>query len=83
LVRRPGPSLADGLLTHLRRVPVDLELATRQWHGYVGELVAAGWDVIEVDPADECPDAVFIEDAIVVFDDVAVVARPGAVSRRG
>jgi hypothetical protein len=31
LVRRPSPRLAEGELTHLERVPVDPELALRQW----------------------------------------------------
>ena len=82
LVRRPGPLLADGLVTHQERVPVDIDLATRQWLAYVQILRDAGWNVSEVDPADDCPDAVFIEDAIVVFDDLAVVARPAAATRR-
>jgi len=82
LVRRPGPRLAEGLVTHQARVPIDAELALRQWHAYVAALEAAGWSVVEVEPADDCADAVFVEDALVVFDDLAVVARPGAVSRR-
>ena len=82
LVRRPGPLLAEGLLTHQERVPVDTDLAMRQWQRYVDAMRAAGWDVVEVDPADDCADAVFVEDALVVFDDLAVVTRPGAPSRR-
>src|SRR5205814_8488171 len=42
----------------------------------------AGWETVEVPPAEECPDAVFVEDAAVVFGDVAVVTRPGAPARR-
>ena len=38
LVRRPSPTLADGLLTHIDRVPVDLDLANRQWEAYVAAL---------------------------------------------
>ena len=82
LVRRPSPRLADGLLTHLDRVPVDAELAARQWAGYVGALVSAGWQPIEVPPADGQPDSVFVEDTMVVFGDLAVIARPGAPTRR-
>ena len=82
LVRRPGPLLADGLVTHQERVPVDIDLAMSQWSAYVETLRETGWDISEVDPADDCPDAVFIEDAIVVFDDLAVVTRPGAPARR-
>jgi len=81
LVRRPGPSLADGLLTHQERVPVDVDRAVRQWRDYVAALDSAGWTVVEVEPADDCADAVFVEDALVLFEDLAVVTRPGAPSR--
>lgn len=83
LVRRPGPDLAAGEITHQARVAIDVDLALRQWESYVDALRAASWTIIEVAAADGCPDAVFIEDALVVFDDLAVVARPGAVSRHG
>jgi dimethylargininase len=82
LVRRPSPRLADGLLTHLDRVPVDAELAVQQWREYVAALRAAGWDTIEVPPVDDCPDAAFVEDTVVVYGDLAVIARPGATERR-
>jgi dimethylargininase len=82
LVRRPGPRLAEGLLTHLERVPVDTEKAKRQWLGYVAALQAEGWELFEVEPADNCPDAVFVEDTAVVYGDLAVVSRPGAEQRR-
>lgn len=83
LVRRPSPLLADGELTHLGRVPVDADLALHQWEAYVDVFRSRGWEVIEVDPADRHPDGVFVEDAVVVFDDVAVLCRAGAPSRRG
>ncbi|HQW74838.1 MAG TPA: N(G),N(G)-dimethylarginine dimethylaminohydrolase, partial [Ornithinibacter sp.] len=83
LVRRPGPRLADGIVTHIDRSPIDLDLAIEQWTAYCAALAAAGWDVVEVEPADDCPDAVFIEDAVVVHGDLAVITRPGALERRG
>lgn len=83
LVRRPSPLLADGELTHLERVPVDAALALEQWRRYVEVFRARGWVVSEVDAADEHPDGVFIEDAVVVFGDLAVLTSPGAESRRG
>lgn len=82
-VRRPGPLLADGLVTHNERVPVDVDLAAEQWNAYVTAMQASGWQTTEVATADDCADAVFIEDAMVVFDDVCVITRPGAESRRG
>jgi dimethylargininase len=83
LVRRPADSLADGQITHIARVPVDQELAVRQWAGYVEALQREGCAITEVDAAPDAPDSVFIEDAVVVFGDTAVLASPGAPSRRG
>jgi dimethylargininase len=82
LVRRPSPRLADGLLTHMERVPVDVDLAMRQWEGYVAALQSCGWQTIEVPPAPDCPDSAFIEDTMVVYRDTAVMARPGADERK-
>ena len=82
LVRRPGPRLAEGLITHIERQPVDVTLAMRQWLGYVDALRRNGWDTIEVTPADDCADAVFIEDTMVAFGDLVVISRPGAPSRQ-
>lgn len=82
LVRRPSPRLADGLLTHLDRVPVDVGLAGEQWSWYVHALTDNGWAAVEVPAADDCPDSVFVEDTAVMIGTVAVITRPGAESRR-
>jgi dimethylargininase len=83
LVRRPSPLLAAGELTHLDRVAVDPALALSQWEAYVDVFRARGWDIVEVAPADTHPDGVFVEDAVVIFGDLAVLCRAGAASRRG
>ncbi len=83
LVRRPSPLLADGEVTHIGRTSVDADLAMRQWEAYVDVFRARGWEIIEIDPVDAQPDGVFVEDAVVVFDDLAVLCRAGALSRRG
>jgi dimethylargininase len=69
-------------VTHLERVAVDLDLARAQWEGYVAALHDAGWQTIEVPPADDCPDGVFVEDTVVMYGDLAVVTRPGADERK-
>jgi dimethylargininase len=82
LVRRPGPRLADGIVTHIDRVPIDDRLAVAQWERYGEALRASGWHTIEVPPADDCPDAVFIEDTVVMYKNLAVITRPGADARK-
>ncbi len=82
LVRRPSSRLAEGIVTHIARSPVDVDRAAAQWQGYVDALRSSGWQPYEVDPADDCPDSVFVEDTMVVFDTTAVIARPGTDARR-
>lgn len=82
LIRMPSPRLDDGLVTHIEKSPVDVEAAETQWRAYVDALHAAGWETHEVDPADDCPDSVFVEDTLVLYEDLAVVTRPGADERK-
>jgi dimethylargininase len=82
LVRRPSSRLAEGLVTHIERQPVDVDLAMRQWEAYVDALHGAGWQTVEVPPMEDCPDGVFVEDDVVMYGDRAVVARPGADERK-
>jgi dimethylargininase len=82
LVRRPSSRMAQGITTHIDRVPADAGLAARQHEAYVDAVAAAGWDIREVPAADDLPDCAFVEDTVAVLGDLAVLARPGAVERR-
>lgn len=82
LVRRPGRRLAEGIVTYTERRPVDADLAARQHLAYTTALSAAGLSIRAVPSSEDLPDAVFIEDTVVVCGDLAVLTRPGARSRR-
>ena len=82
LVRRPSSRMADGITTHIARVPADAALAARQHAAFVQAVADAGWTISEVPPADDLPDCAFVEDTVVVLGDLAVLTRPGAVQRR-
>jgi dimethylargininase len=82
LVRPPGSRLAEGIVTHQRRVPVDVGLARAQHAAYADALAACGWRIAPVPDVEDCPDSVFVEDTVVVCEDLAVLARPGAPARR-
>ncbi|MEV6794499.1 dimethylargininase [Streptomyces sp. NPDC051320] len=82
LIRRPSPRLAEGLVTHIERTPVDYALALEQWGRYAETLRSHGWETVETAPAEDCPDGVFVEDTVVMFRNVALIARSGAESRR-
>jgi len=83
ITRDVGPDLAACELTHLERVPIDPERAARQHAAYRAALRAAGCEVLELPALPGCPDAVFVEDTAVVVAELAVLAWPGAASRRG
>jgi dimethylargininase len=70
-------------LTHLQREPIDLALARRQHADYEQALREAGCEVRQLPEQPDWPDSVFVEDAAIVLDEVAVATRPGAPARRG
>jgi dimethylargininase len=82
LTREISPSIVECELTHLTRQPIDLDRARTEHLAYEDALRAAGCRVERLSAGDDMPDSVFIEDTAVVVDEVAVIARPGALSRR-
>lgn len=82
LTRKISPGLAACELTHIERTPIDLDLASLQHAAYVSLLAKVGCGVVELEARPELPDSVFVEDIAVVLDEVAVMTRPGAISRR-
>jgi len=82
LVRKPGPRIAEGIVTTIQREPVDHVRAAEQHDAYVAVLAAHGWRAVHAQAADELPDAPFVEDTVVVAGRLAVLTRPGAPERR-
>jgi dimethylargininase len=82
LTREVSPAIVHCELTHLTRTAIDLETARAQHAAYERCLEEAGCTVYRLDADSETPDSVFIEDTAIVLDELAVVARPGASSRR-
>ena len=82
LTREVSAALAACELTHLEREPIDVARARTQHAAYEEALRHAGCTIERLPASDEMPDSVFIEDIAIVFDEVAIVTRPGAVSRR-
>jgi dimethylargininase len=82
ITREVSPSINRCELTfHLRR-PIDVDKARAQHKAYQNCLAELGVCVISLPAEPDLPDAVFVEDAAVVTDEVAVISRMGAPSRR-
>lgn len=82
IVRAVSSSMNRCQLTHLERVPIDVERARRQHRAYAEALVRCGCEVIELSEEPGLPDSVFVEDTALVTDEVAVLLRPGAAERQ-
>lgn len=82
ITRKVSSSLGRCELTHLARVPIDILVAEQQHRAYEQCLAALGCEIHSLPAEPDLPDSVFVEDAAVVLDEVAIIARPGAESRR-
>jgi dimethylargininase len=83
IIRPVSRSIIECELTHLEREPIDYARAVGQHDEYEAVLADLCDEIERVPAADDLPDAVFVEDTAVVLDAVAIMMRPGAVSRRG
>ena len=81
LVRSVSPNFANALCATPPDPPIDVELARAQHTDYQITLMEFGHTVRSLAASDD-PDCCFVEDTAVVADDVALITRPGAPSRR-
>lgn len=82
VTRAISPAMNRCELSYLDRVEIDIAKAERQHRQYEECLRAMGAEVIALPSEPDLPDSVFVEDPAVVVDEVAVLTRPGAESRR-
>lgn len=82
VTRAVSPTLADCELTHRPRDPIDVANAIAEHARYEEALRSLGVTVVRAPPEPELPDAVFVEDTALALDEVAVITRPGSLTRR-
>ena len=81
ITRRPSACVTRGLRSKDAGDPDFLQLE-RDHYEYVSALRAAGANVVQLDPLDNLPDAIFVEDTALCLPDCAILMHPGAESRR-
>ncbi len=82
ITRQVSRSIVHCELTHLARVPINVDRARRQHQEYEEALKQLGLAVLSLPEEPALPDSVFVEDTALVLDECAVILRPGAASRR-
>ncbi|MCP4200570.1 MAG: dimethylargininase [bacterium] len=83
LTREVSPAFDRCELTHVERRPIDVGRAREQHREYERCLEELGCVIERLPAQPDLPDSVFVEDVAVVLDEMAVITRPGAPSRRG
>ena len=81
IVRPPGQSYAQAISSTGHKP--DVQLARLQHTEYCQALAAAGVTIEQLRPDENYPDSCFVQDTALVIAGMAVIARPGANSRRG
>jgi len=82
IVRHPGASFTAGL-SSAREADPDVDLARSQHARYSQALCECGLEVTRLAPDESYPDSTFVEDTAILTSRGAILARPGALSRRG
>jgi dimethylargininase len=82
IVRRPAKSVTQGLRATDRGDP-SYSGVKREHDAYVAALREAGVQVEILEPLEEYPDSIFVEDPALVFTTGAITLRPGVASRAG
>ena len=80
IVRPPAANFAEGLTTAGLGAP-DYERALEQHAAYCLALEHCGLTLTKLDPEADFPDSTFVEDVAVLTSRIAVLTRPGAISR--
>lgn len=82
ITRRVSPGIERCELTHLAREAIDIDVAGEQHRQYERCLAGLGCEIHRLSVEPELPDSVFVEDTAIVLDELAILTRPGAESRR-
>jgi dimethylargininase len=82
ITRAVSPGINRCELSHLAREPIDVQTAIEQHQRYEDCLRELGATVISLPAEPDLPDSMFVEDPAVVVNEVAVMTRMGAESRR-
>jgi dimethylargininase len=83
ITRAVSPAINRCEIGFIERQEIDLAKAVEQHRQYQACLAELGASVVSLPAEPDYPDSVFVEDPAVVVEEVAILTRLGAASRRG
>jgi dimethylargininase len=82
ITRPVSPRMYACELTHIERQLIDVALAEKQHEEYEDALRKLGFEIVRAQELPYYPDSVFVEDCVIVVDELAIITRPGSERRR-
>lgn len=82
ITHQPSLALQQCELTFLESQKIDYKRALQQHQAYCKMLSKCGAQVVQLNENTHLPDSVFVEDPIIVFNELAVLSSMGVESRR-
>jgi len=82
ITREVSSSIGRCELKHIPRKEINIDVARAQHYHYERYLEDLGCEVITLQADSDLPDSVFVEDTAIVLDEIAIITRTGAISRR-
>lgn len=82
-VRPPSENYVHCVSSNPERDKIDITLAREQHRNYVSVLKEVGVRVVELEPLNEFPDSVFMQDPAILGTQMGVIGRFGQEKRRG
>jgi dimethylargininase len=83
IVRRPSKSLKNGIASNPELGRLDYKKALIQHNNYIRALKKCGVKVCVLEAIEKYPDSCFVEDVAICTKRFAMIASPGASSRKG
>ena len=81
LVRKPGKSISNAI-SSMGLTP-NYKIVIKEHDNYIKVLKDSGVNVTSLDPLEDFPDSIFVEDPGLIFQNFCIVLRPGTKSRFG
>lgn len=83
ITRAVSPAINQCEIGFIERQEIDLAKANQQHDCYEALLAELGAKVVSLPAEPDYPDSVFVEDPALVLEEIAIMTRMGAASRRG
>lgn len=82
LTHLPSPAMQACQLTYLDRQTIDYQRALSQHRAYCEALLTCGVEVRTLSMNSSMPDSAFVEDCVIVLDELAIITSMGTQARR-